>query len=130
MRGGSLCRRAFAFSKQEVFMTEITIPSNLATLLVWLTGPGAAIIASRLVERSEWFTWLSPQGKLCTVFAITALIAACAVGAQQFLVGRPDVAAAVDPYVVAILTAVSFVATQVVHGASKAAQHLLHGERG
>jgi hypothetical protein len=99
-------------------------PADLPSLLIYLAGGGAVIVASwfvsRVLEGSGWFEPLSPDGKLLAVGALTVMISIAATAAQQFLAANVGVSAELNPYVTAALLALSFVTTQVAHGRSKA----------
>lgn len=91
-------------------------PFDLASLLIFLAGPGASVLASAIVDKTGWFSSLSPNGKLATIAAITLVCALGATGLQQLIVVNPAVGAAADPYVKAALFALSFLSTQFAHG--------------
>jgi hypothetical protein len=99
-------------------------PADLPSLLIYLAGGGAAVVASafvsRVLEGSGWFEPLSSDGKLLAVASLTVMISLLATGLQQFLAANAGLSAELNPYVTAALLALSFVTTQVVHGRSKA----------
>lgn len=104
----------------------VAIPTDLTSLLIFLAGAGASVVASwivsRLIEGSGWFEPLSPEGKLFAVAGLTLVISIGATALQQFFAANAGIAQAVSPYVTAALFALSFVGTQVAHGLSKKAR--------
>lgn len=109
------------FSLAAAFVAQAAgLPADLASLLILLAGPAAAVVASRALSRWVWFRSLDASGKLLTVGAVTILISAAATGAQQFLIANPVINSQLDPFVKAALFALTFVSSQVAYGSRAA----------
>jgi hypothetical protein len=96
------------------------VPTDLASFLVLMAGPGASIAAAFILNKFQWFNVLSSGGKLTTVAVLTAMFALLAVGAQQLLVAQPFLGPQIDPYVKGVLFAFSFLSSQAAYGAREA----------
>jgi len=93
--------------------------SDLTSLLIYIVSGGASVIASRVLEQFHWFKNISPNGRMVSVFGVSAVLALIAVFLQSIIARNPFINEAVDPYVKALLPIVNILAAQIGHGMAK-----------
>lgn len=93
--------------------------SDLASLLIYVISGGASVVASRVLEQFDWFKSLTPNGRMVSVFGVSAVLAVVAVAVQSVVAKNPFINDAVDPYVRALLPIVNILAAQIGHGMAK-----------
>ena len=93
------------------------IPTDFLSLLVWLAGPGLAVITSFVLDRLESFEALSPNGKLLVAVSIAGACGVLAVFLQQTIGTNSELVQLLDPYVKVLIPLASIIAQQLAHGA-------------
>lgn len=93
--------------------------SDLSSLIIYIISGGASVIASRVLEQFGWFKNLSSNGRMVSVFGVSAVLALVAVFAQSVIARNPFINEAVDPYVKALLPIINILAAQIGHGMAK-----------
>lgn len=94
--------------------------TNTLSLLAFLASPVFVAILSTQAEKWQWFQSISPNGKLSIIGGFSVLLAILSLAAQNALGARPDVLAALDPYVIIALPIINFVVSQMTHGTQTA----------
>lgn len=90
---------------------------DLVSLLIWLSGPGMAIVSAFILERLAAFDGLSSNGKTIVATTVALLLGLAAVAAQQVIVPNSELVAQLNPYVAVVVAMVSLLAQQLAHGA-------------
>jgi len=93
--------------------------SDLTSLLIYIISGGASVVASRVLEQFDWFKSLTPNGRMVSVFGVSAVLALVAVYVQSITARNPFINDAVDPYVKALLPILNILASQIGHGMQK-----------
>lgn len=93
---------------------------DTVSLISFLASPVLIAFISTQAEKWEWFQAIAPNGKLVAIAAVAVFLSWASLALGTFISGHPEVLAQVDPFVKTALIAVSFVASQVTHGARSA----------
>ncbi len=94
--------------------------SDLQSLIIYIISGGASVVASRALEQFDWFKSLTPNGRMVSVFGVSAVLALMAVFVQSIVAHNPFINDAVDPYVKALLPIINILASQIGHGMAQA----------
>lgn len=93
---------------------------DFASLLIWLAGPGLAVISAFILERLQPFDELSSNGKVVVSITVAGILGLLAVAAQQIILPNAELVAQLNPYVAMLVPLFSLLAQQLAHGATKA----------
>ena len=95
--------------------------TDTASLLVFLASPALITVLSPLLDKFAWFQSLSSNGKLALIVGISTLLSIASVAAQQAVATNPSVLGVLDPYIVPIITIITFATSQLAYGMRGAA---------